>query len=270
MNHTLWTTPNLHDIEFLKGQYTGVAYTSHFHEEYVISVVERGVHAFRYRGDKHIVHSGSVVTCQPDEVRSGCKRFQAHCHYRSIFLRPALVQQIAAETGHKSSTPPVLSQTEITDRRVVEAVRTLHHSAEARQPTIQQEVLLYEMLTMLLERFSEIPISSVGIEEERLPISRAKDYINDHYGDEIQLEELAALTQFSKNHFIRVFRHYEGITPYAYLVQVRLNRAKALLREGHPAAEVAQRTGFHDQSHLIRYFKHFLSLTPGQYQKAIG
>jgi AraC-like DNA-binding protein len=53
--------------------------------------------------------------------------------------------------------------------------------------------------------------------------------------------------------------------PHAYLVQIRLLRAKALLRRGRPIAHVASATGFADQSHFTRHFKRLMGVTPAKY-----
>jgi AraC-like DNA-binding protein len=52
---------------------------------------------------------------------------------------------------------------------------------------------------------------------------------------------------------------------YEYLTQVRVARAKRLLSQGYAIAQVAQKTGFADQSHLTRQFKRFVGVTPGKY-----
>jgi transcriptional regulator GlxA family with amidase domain len=53
--------------------------------------------------------------------------------------------------------------------------------------------------------------------------------------------------------------------PHAYQIQVRLLRAKKLLRSGRHPADVAYATGFADQSHFSRHFKRLMGLTPARY-----
>jgi AraC-like DNA-binding protein len=63
----------------------------------------------------------------------------------------------------------------------------------------------------------------------------------------------------------RVFTAETGMAPHAYHTQVRINRAKELLRKRLPLAEVAARAGFADQSHLHRHFTRRVGITPGRY-----
>jgi AraC-like DNA-binding protein len=271
LNQTkIWQNPQLPDVEFFSAHYTDFAYAPHFHEDYALGVVEHGVHAFRYRGENHAIPAGHVVTCQPGEVHNGHPGSADVWRYRMMYFRPELVQQVAAELGYQSSALPFLSYTAIGHAQAVEAVRAVHRSAEVSEPTLSQEVLLREMLALVLGSFSEIRVSPEAIRDENAPIAAARAYIHAHYAEDIQLDQLAAVAHLSKSYFIRAFRHHMGMSPYAYLVQVRLNRAKALLRAGATPVDVALATGFYDQSHFTRYFKRFMGVSPGQYQQATG
>jgi AraC-like DNA-binding protein len=68
-------------------------------------------------------------------------------------------------------------------------------------------------------------------------------------------------------HLNRLFCREIGMPPHAFQTQVRIARAKTLLRQGLPITGVAMQTGFADQSHLTRHFKRLLKLTPGQYRE---
>ncbi len=100
---------------------------------------------------------------------------------------------------------------------------------------------------------------------EPTAVARALDYLEANYATAITLDDLAAHVHFSPFHLLRVFKQAIGLPPHAFLVGVRVRRAKELLALGVPPAEVAQRVGFADQSHLYRHFKRALGITPGQY-----
>lgn len=270
LNHAqIWKNPLLPDVEFFEAHYTDFSYTPHFHEEYAIGVVERGIHAFYYRGEHYAIAPGYVVTCQPGEVHTGHPGNEDIWRFRMLYLNPALAQQIAAELGYRPAAPPFLSYTVIGHPQVVRAVRAVHLNAEHHEPTLLQEVVLREMLALVLGNYSEIRLTPQSIRDESTPIVQAKACMQERYAEDLQLSDLADIAHLSKSYFIRAFRHYEGIPPYAYLVQVRLNRAKVLLRQGLPPIEVARATGFFDQSHFTRYFKRFMGVPPGHYQQAI-
>ncbi|MEP6985706.1 MAG: AraC family transcriptional regulator, partial [Chloroflexota bacterium] len=178
--------------------------------------------------------------------------------------------QVAAESGYRSTLLPFLNQTAFNHPYIVQALRRLHCESEQREPTLSQEVQLRELLELTLANFSEIRLSSHAVLDEKTPITQAKNYMQAYYAKDIQLDDLAQVAHLSKSYFIRAFRHHEGLSPYAYVVQVRLNRAKTLLENGISSTVIAHETGFFDQSHFTRAFKRFLGITPARYQQAIG
>ncbi|MCP6275069.1 helix-turn-helix domain-containing protein, partial [Klebsiella pneumoniae] len=64
----------------------------------------------------------------------------------------------------------------------------------------------------------------------------------------------------------RAFKAAFGLAPHAYLVQLRLSRARRLLADGLSPAETAAALGFADQSHLGRWFRRAYGLTPAAYR----
>lgn len=96
-------------------------------------------------------------------------------------------------------------------------------------------------------------------------VKRALKHIQDHFCERLSLEDLAAVAQLSVFRFATVFRRCVGVPPHRYICQLRVQRAQALLRDGVPAAIVANQAGFFDQSHLSRHFRSACGMTPGQY-----
>jgi AraC family transcriptional regulator len=95
-------------------------------------------------------------------------------------------------------------------------------------------------------------------------LGELKDYIAEHLDAPIEVATLAAIARLSPFHFSRVFIRSVGISPYRYVVRLRLQRAVELVREGRSSlAEIASRTGFADQSHLSRWVRrvHGVTLT---------
>ncbi len=98
-------------------------------------------------------------------------------------------------------------------------------------------------------------------------IIQAKLYVDKHFAEDIHLDEIAAKAHVSKFHFIRVFKKYYGCTPNQYLQNVRIERAKQLLRKGNSLDEVCIAVGFTSKTSFISLFKKLTGTTPLAYQK---
>ena len=92
-------------------------------------------------------------------------------------------------------------------------------------------------------------------------------YIAENHEHELTLEDLASEAAMSTFHFAREFKRATGTTPHQHLIQLRVERAKALLAESElPLAEVGLRTGFSHQSHFTRLFRRLTGTTPQSYR----
>jgi AraC family transcriptional regulator len=94
-------------------------------------------------------------------------------------------------------------------------------------------------------------------------LGRLRDYVVAHMDDRIETGALAKIAGRSQFHFTRVFARSVGMTPYRYVVHLRLQRALELMRDGrHGLAEIAAATGFADQSHLSRWVRRVHGVSP--------
>ena len=91
--------------------------------------------------------------------------------------------------------------------------------------------------------------------------------MENHFSENISLDELLSMTTFGKSYLLRSFTKQVGVSPYRYLQTIRLDKAKKFLEQGVPPVEAAAMAGFSDQSHFTNFFKEFIGLTPRQYQK---
>jgi len=95
----------------------------------------------------------------------------------------------------------------------------------------------------------------------------ARDYLHAHLDQDIGLVELAQVCGVDRFRLTRAFKAAFGLAPHAYLIQLRLARARRRLALGETPASVATSLGFADQSHLGRWFRRAYRLTPADYRK---
>lgn len=102
------------------------------------------------------------------------------------------------------------------------------------------------------------------------PVRRAMEYLRERLAEPVSLDELARHASLDKFHLCRSFRAQIGMPPHAYLTHLRVLRAKALLRQGVRASDVAPRVGLYDQSQLTRHFRRIVGTTPARYSVEKG
>jgi two-component system response regulator YesN len=91
--------------------------------------------------------------------------------------------------------------------------------------------------------------------------------VQERYWDRVSLSELARELGISKFMLSRRFRQVMGVTFRAYLLRLRLEKAKALLATGgFSITEVAQMVGFGDLPRLDKLFKRYAGVTPSAYR----
>ncbi|MCD2423087.1 AraC family transcriptional regulator [Niabella pedocola] len=86
-------------------------------------------------------------------------------------------------------------------------------------------------------------------------IVQAKLFIDAHYADKIDLDNISDEAFFSKFHFIRLFKTVYGKTPHQYLKATRIEKAKQLLREGQSVSDACFGVGFDSLSSFSGLFK---------------
>ena len=79
------------------------------------------------------------------------------------------------------------------------------------------------------------------------------------------MTDLAEACHLSRFTLVKQFRKTLGLTPHAYLINLRVNLAKQMLRQGSSVADTAVCCGFFDQSHFVKTFRNYTGLTPTQF-----
>jgi two-component system, response regulator YesN len=102
-------------------------------------------------------------------------------------------------------------------------------------------------------------------------VHRAKDYINLHHADhELSLHEVALHVNLSASHFSLVFSQEAGQTFKEYLTDVRINKAKELLRmTSLRSAEIAYQVGYNDPHYFSSVFKKHTGLSPMEFRAQV-
>jgi AraC-like DNA-binding protein len=238
----------------------------HWHEEYQFCFIQSGAGDLQFRGSSLPTPPASLFMVSPGEVHSNRVFDRAGCSYRDLFVGAELMRCMATEIQGKGNGLPFFPTAVIFDREVIVQYLELHIAMERPTSRLERQTLLVNLLVALIQRFAETRPRARARGLERQAVRRALDHLVEYYAENVSLETLARIANLSPFHFNRVFSEQFGMPPHAFQTQLRIARAKTLLRQGCLIPQVAYQTGFFDQSHLNRHFKRLVGVSPGQFQ----
>ena len=109
-----------------------------------------------------------------------------------------------------------------------------------------------------------LPSSDSGLSQQQLRL--VLDFMRSHLSEELSLEVLTAVVQLSPFYFMRRFQQSTGSTPHQYLQQLRVAKAKQLLKQpGLTIADIAKQVGFHSDRQFASVFHKHTGVTPSTY-----
>ena len=262
---TYWRAPEYDDMELLNASFKLHRFPLHFHEEYVICVVEKGYHEFFFNGSLQKMQQGDLALINPGEVH-GCsgideKGWQYRCFYPGV----SLMQGLAQEIDDASWQIPNFRYPVIQDKQLAQQLSTLHRAMEHSRTRLVKDTLLREAMGLLLRKHASFNNSRSQHQTDNHAIEIARDYIQSYYADDMSLDDIAHEAGLSPYHLSRIFKEAIGLPPHKYLIQIRIQQAKHLLMSGMPIGDVAVEVGFADQSHLTKWFKRIVGVPPGQF-----
>lgn len=235
-------------------------FPKHFHEYYVLGLMEQGQRTLSCKGGEYSICPGDILLFNPGDSHA---RVQSDGGTLDYHISEAVMAELTEEvTGVRGL--PRFSRPVIRDSEAADCLRSLHRLIMTGSREFEKEECLLLLLSVLLRRYGQTCETGGGTGREE--IEAACRFMQEHYAQHISLDQLCRCAGLSRSALLRAFTMTKGVTPYRYLENIRIGAARKLLEQGVPPAEAALRTGFSDQSHFTNYFRHFIGLSPGAYR----
>lgn len=253
-------------LEFARIAYESFHFEPHFHDHYVMMLVENGVNLGRRCRENYTVVPGEMLLIQPGEVHTGSAFENKTLRYLAFYPDPNTLHDCLVKIGHRPSSAPGFSlkyQHPVLRhyfRQMFEVVLT-----EGNEP-LATETAVLEFFETLMQTQPEHSGPIQPQVADSIKVKKAQDFIKAHFDTSFSLDELAASIGTNPFHTIRLFRRHIGLTPFEYLRSFRVERAKTILRSKKSLTEVAYQSGFYDQSHFIRSFKKHTGFLPSAFR----
>ena len=212
-------------------------------EYYIIHVCLSGKGVLHDKFGTHKISAGELFIIRPGETTLYTADEADPWHY--VWLAFDGINSEKFNTDRSVYTCPI----EIT-RRLPELIRK-----DERAP-YAYVAMIYELIYNLFSK-----------KEESDKLSEIKSFIDYNYMQDINVEKLTKLFSFERSYLYRIFKKRYGVGVKEYILEVRCERAKQFLRDGHTVSETAYLVGYRDEFNFSRTFKTHTGRSPSEYKK---
>ena len=256
-----------HDLQIEAYNLSGIVqkFPNHFHEYYVIGFVEGGRRHLWCKGQEYDLSAGDLILFNPRDNHYCAPLNGEILDYRAVNINPEIMMKAVKEIENIDYIPH-FTQNVVYQSDITHSIRDLYHVIVHHASKLEKEEALFFLLEQVLQEFAE-SFEEADLSEPNQQIKLLCSFMEQHFAENITLDELLSMTKFGKSYFLRSFTKQVGVSPYRYLQTVRMDKAKKFLEQGIAPIDAAQMAGFTDQSHFTNFFKEFIGLTPKQYQR---
>ena len=252
-------------------------YPPHWHTAFEVIMPVVGTYRVVCSGTEYNLQEGDILIICPCMVH---ELFAPLTGERIIFQPSVSGISIGGLQTLISSISPALHITRENNPRIYSRIRdTLLYIKDEylSKPPYADLSIMAGFLSILAEIGKEWAVRPAPVLDSRQP-SRQKEYlekflaveeyIDEHFTEDLHLEDVAKKAGFSKYYFSRLFKQYSDVSFYKYLNQKRINYAKSLLPDPElTVLDVAIRSGFPSPSAFWRMFRQFNGCTPAEFRR---
>lgn len=256
-------------VETRKACHSRACYRAHSHPTFSIDAVDLGQSVFssHFVGTQKI-ESGTLVLI-PAHVEHSCNPEPDQAwSYQMMHLDMRWLQPLLQETEQDfrcDAIPQYKPQLYQAQQLYSDFCHLNQGLFDSSISYLNKEQLLIQTLTELL--FPNLHLELLtenGYAQQEFQLLLSRLGTTEEFLSLQQLSEQSGLSRYA---IIRLFKSNLGLTPHAYQLNLKINAARKLLRQGQEIAALSYQLGFSDQSHFQRVFKQLTGITPKIYQK---
>ncbi len=253
----------------------------HWHDEMEALVVTEGTAAVTAGTEKYTLQQGEGCFINSGILHAAWNAAHGPCRFHSIVFHPRLVggidsifwqNYVSPLLGNSLLKSVYLDGSQGWHQAVLGAIEDAWQNCTAEPRGY--ELWVREALSRLVFQLSgHCPVIRQPSEKELRDGERIKtmlQYVQDHYGEELHISQIADSALVSESECLRCFRNTVGMPPIRYVKQFRIQKAAQLLGSTQlKIADIGAKCGFSDISYFTKTFRELKGCTPGEYRKMI-
>lgn len=243
--------------------YSNFHFPKHFHNHYTIVFIEEGVNQGFTEQKKYSLGKNNLLIINPGELHAGHSFEGQYLQFKSLRLEKSFLQQLIQGMEYHITGDIWFKNTPILDESLILKTKSLINGVEKKVSSPQLEVLQADLLYTLIMKYSNQGSRAHDPKSTcNRSLEKARDFIQQNYQEEFSLQDIARHCHLSPYYLIRQFKKSYGLSPFQYLRNYRVEKAKELFQSNFSITEIALEVGFFDQSHFLRNFKKTEGVSP--------
>ncbi|MNI15568.1 Arabinose operon regulatory protein [compost metagenome] len=241
------------------------------YDYYLLHHVIAGKGRFTCLGQESELHAGDSFIITPEQLVSYVSDEADPWHYRWIAFTGTQSSELVASIGLSAAQPIIRSNEH---RHIAVLYHQIQYAFRSKHPGLHLKVNGY--LHLLLAAYSEIlaPMTVDALETDddtKNLVQQAIHYLSTQYAEPITIEGMADSLGYNRAYLSRVFKRYTQVTPVTFLLKLRLDKARLLLRERLELTieQIASSVGFHDPLYFSKQFRRWHGASPSEYRLQI-
>ncbi|UVI29184.1 AraC family transcriptional regulator [Paenibacillus spongiae] len=252
--------------------------------DYIIFYVQEGRFEIQVNGQIQMLKEGDLCLLQPGDVHTiqGLTNTINPYVHLDFFYNPHRENSFVTLAGQLDMTSyeaymqPRLHNCE--DVRIPFKLETAHSGKmrdivlkmiecwqlQTYMGTVEANQLAHEWLTTLFKQYMK---PKPGVLSPQPFLNWITSYFAFHFSEPISIADMARRANLSPSRFTVLFKQQFNMTPYQYLLKLRIEHAQELLREGLSIQKVSEYCGFTDVHHFSKSFKSVTGVNPGYYKR---
>jgi len=245
-------------LDLLEASFTNKTFAPHFHDEYSIALITSGTHHFTCNKDDFNAKPGDIRLINPHDIHVCKSKTWGYITFTpdNNFVE-AFSESCQKELHNITFANPVIN-----NRKLSQLFLNLNSATKEWQDELMAENILEELVVNLISSYSNCAIRTKEISYSRAKLAQSIEFMRANFDESLTLESLASISGLSKYHFLRKFKEEFNMTPHAYLLQIRIQNAKNMLKQNRALSDIAFSCGFSDQSHFTRVFNKIYGMSP--------
>lgn len=248
----------------------------HFHNQMEILYIRRGQMELCCNNVDYFFKAGEIAVLNPYDIHTAFNGNKP-LYYYCFIIDPLFLSADAASACTLKYIQPYMAGAFRFPNKITEtpfraaAFENLLQECRWQKPGYELAAKS-SLLQIFLDLYRSVPLIPLTSEEQEARKRRAERfqplflYMEQHFGENLTLEQMAAIVNYSPYHFNRLFRSFTGRTPTKYLRNLRMQKAVEFLREGASVSETALLCGFNSPNYFCKIFHEEFGYPPSTHR----